>query len=61
MIKVSVFYPNTENCQFDLDYYCNTRMPMVRDLLGSTCMGIGVDQGLAGGAPGARPADQIEN
>lgn len=56
MIKVSVFYPNTENCKFDLDYYCNTHMPMVRDLLGSSCMGIGVDHGLAGGTPGARPA-----
>ena len=56
MIKVSVFYPNSENAKFDLDYYCNKHMPMVRDLLGDTCMGLGVDHGLAGGTPGARPA-----
>jgi uncharacterized protein (TIGR02118 family) len=56
MIKVGVFYPNSENCKFDIDYYCKSHMPMVRDRLGITCQGIAVDKGLTGGAPGSRPA-----
>lgn len=54
MIKVSVFYPDADNCKFDFDYYCNRHMPMVRDRLGSACHGIAVDRGMAGEA-GARP------
>lgn len=56
MIKVSVFYPNSEGCKFDIDYYCNSHMPMVKDRLGDACKGIAVDSGLSGGAPGSRPA-----
>lgn len=56
MIKVSVFYPNPENCTFDIDYYCNSHIPMIRDRLGNACKGIAVDKGVAGGTPGARPA-----
>lgn len=28
MIKVSVFYPNTAGCKFDMDYYLTRHMPM---------------------------------
>jgi uncharacterized protein (TIGR02118 family) len=55
MIKVSVLYPNRDDCRFDIAYYCNSHMPMVRDRLGNACMGIGVEEGVAGGAPGERP------
>lgn len=55
MIKVSVLYPNPENCKFDMSYYCNSHMPMVRDHLGDACKGIAVDAGIAGGAPNSRP------
>ena len=55
MIKVSVFYPNTENCKFDIAYYCNSHMPMVKDRLGDACKGLAVDQGISGGEPGSRP------
>lgn len=55
MIKVSVFYPNTENCKFDIAYYCNSHMPMVKDRLGNACKGLAVDQGISGGEPGSRP------
>ncbi|NJD33337.1 MAG: EthD family reductase [Betaproteobacteria bacterium] len=55
MIKVSVFYPNSENCRFDIDYYCKSHMPMVRDKLGVACKGVAVDKGIAGGTPGSRP------
>ena len=55
MIKVSVFYPNGEGTTFDMDYYCNTHMPMVKSHSGESLKRIEVEQGLAGGAPGAKP------
>jgi uncharacterized protein (TIGR02118 family) len=56
MIKVSVFYPNNEGSKFDIDYYCNRHMPMVRQKLGTACKGVAVEQGIAGPTPGSRPA-----
>ncbi|XOV93564.1 MAG: EthD family reductase [Bacteroidota bacterium] len=50
-IKVSVFYPNSEGSTFDLDYYCNKHMPMVKNLLGDALKSTGVDKGLVGGTP----------
>ena len=47
MIKVSVFYPNNEGSKFDMNYYCNTHMPMVRQKLGAACKGAAVEQGIA--------------
>jgi uncharacterized protein (TIGR02118 family) len=55
MIKISVFYPHKEGAAFDMDYYVNRHMPMVRDALGAACKGIAVEHGLSGGAPGSRP------
>ena len=55
MIKVSVMYQNAAGCRFDMDYYCKTHIPMVRDRLGEACKGIAVDQGLAGDQPGSPP------
>ena len=52
MIKVSVMYPNSSDANFDIEYYCNTHMPMVKDLLGDSVKSCNVDSGLAGGAPG---------
>jgi len=56
MIKVSVLYPKTESSKFDIDYYCNRHMPMVKQKLGTALKDMHVDQGIAGGAPGAKPA-----
>jgi uncharacterized protein (TIGR02118 family) len=55
MIKVSVFYPNNEGSKFDMDYYCNRHMPMVRQKLGTACQSAAVEQGIAGAVPGSRP------
>ncbi len=55
MIKVSVLYPNAEGCRFDMDYYCSSHMPMVRDKLGTALKGLAVDRGVAGGTPGSAP------
>ena len=58
MIKVSVFYPNQPGSKFDMDYYCNSHIPLAKKLVGSALKGASVDQGIAGGAPGA-PADYV--
>ena len=54
MIKVSVLYPNEEGKKFDMNYYCETHMPLVRKLLGSSCTNTSVDEGIAGGTPGSK-------
>ena len=52
MTKVSVMYPNGENKTFDMDYYCNTHLPMAGALLGDALKGATVEKGIAGAAPG---------
>ena len=55
MIKVSVFYPDHEGSKFDMDYYCRSHIPMVREKLGGACKGLAVEQGIGGATPGSRP------
>jgi len=55
MIRISVLYPYKEGASFDIDYYVNRHMPMVRETIGAACKGIAVEQGLSGGAPGSGP------
>jgi uncharacterized protein (TIGR02118 family) len=55
MIKVSVFYPYTAGRKFDITYYVETHMPMVRRLVGSACKGMFVEYGLTGAAPDIPP------
>ena len=45
MIKVSVLYPNDEGKTFDMEYYCNKHIPMVREKLGAACKDVDVDYG----------------
>jgi uncharacterized protein (TIGR02118 family) len=54
MIKISVFYPSEEGKGFDMEYYCNKHIPMVREKLGVRCKGVAVEQGLGGAEPGSR-------
>jgi len=58
VIKVSVLYPNTAGCKFDMGYYLNQHMPMVQQKLGPACKRMAVEEGIAGGAPGM-PATYI--
>jgi uncharacterized protein (TIGR02118 family) len=53
MIKVSVMYPSGDGRTFDMDYYCNTHIPMARRLLSPALKGVAVEQGIAGAEPGA--------
>ena len=54
MVKVSVLYPNEEGKKFDMSYYCETHIPLVRKLLGASCTNASVDEGIAGGTPGSQ-------
>lgn len=56
MIKVSVLYPQSAGSTFDMDYYINTHIELVKDKLGSACRGVAVERGLSGAAPGSEPA-----
>jgi uncharacterized protein (TIGR02118 family) len=53
MIKVSVLYPNGTNSNFDMNYYLTKHIPMVKQKLGTACKNVAVEEGIAGGAPGA--------
>ena len=48
MIKVSVYYPKTEDVEFDVDYYCNRHVPMVMEELGDACIKVSVETGICG-------------
>ena len=56
MIKVSVLYENAQGKKFDMAYYCNQHIPMVKKKLGGACKRVEVDQGLGGAQPGSKPA-----
>jgi uncharacterized protein (TIGR02118 family) len=58
MVRVSVMYPNSADVKFDMTYYLDRHMPMVGKLLGGALKSMNVDEGLAGGAPGA-PAPYV--
>jgi len=46
MIKVSVMYPNGDGATFDMDYFRDSHLVLVRHLLGGMLKGIAVDQGI---------------
>lgn len=46
MVKLSVMYPNENGATFDMDYYCNRHIPLVRQLLGDNLKDAVVDEGL---------------
>jgi uncharacterized protein (TIGR02118 family) len=56
MIKVSVLYPNGSDSRFDMSYYLNSHMPMVKARLGPALRAQAVEEGLGGGEPGTPPA-----
>jgi uncharacterized protein (TIGR02118 family) len=54
MIAVNVLYKNTDALKFDMNYYLNTHIPLVKKLLGAALTGATVQQGVSGGAPDSR-------
>ena len=56
MIKVSVMYANTAGARFDHDYYRDKHLPLIQSRMGTALKYYAIEKGLAGGAPGTRPA-----
>jgi len=54
MVKVSALYPNEDGKTFDMSYYCDNHLPMVKQLLGTSCTNVTVEQGIGGGTPGSK-------
>lgn len=55
MIRVSILYPSGEGKKFDMAYYCNKHIAMVKEKLGAACKRVDVDLGVAGKQPGLAP------
>ena|SRR4028118_1345041 len=55
MIKVTFLYPNNEGSKFNLDYYCNTHVPLVKQRLEPALKNISIDYGLSSVMPGSKP------
>lgn len=53
MIKVTILYPGGEGKKFDMDYYLNKHIPMVKNLLTGALKLTAIDKGIAGVAPGS--------
>jgi len=51
VVKVSVFYPYQNGCKFDMAYYLEKHIPMVKQKMGPAVKGVAVEQGLSGGTP----------
>lgn len=54
MIKLIAYYKNLEGKNFDLDYYQNSHLPMIKRLTGDALKHIAVDKGMFGGEPGSK-------
>jgi uncharacterized protein (TIGR02118 family) len=55
MIKVSVLYPNANGTKFDMAYYLERHIPMLRQLLGPELKGVSVERGISGEEAGSLP------
>lgn len=56
MIRLTVLYPKTADSHFDLAYYLDSHIPLVKERLTPFgLIGVDMQEGLAGGTPDALP------
>ena len=48
MIKLSVMYPKSEDLKFDMNYYLESHIPMLRRLIGPSLKGCSIDRAAMG-------------
>jgi uncharacterized protein (TIGR02118 family) len=53
MVVLNAIYPNKPGSKFDVAYYRDNHMPMVKRVLGAACTGIAYSAGVSGGEPGS--------
>jgi uncharacterized protein (TIGR02118 family) len=51
MIKVTILYPNDDGKTFNMDYYSNNHMPMLKTLMGDSLKLLEIDKGIGGRTP----------
>ena len=60
-IKLSVMYPSGEGKHFDMDYYANTHVELVKRLLGDAVIGATIEKGLSGVGGSKPPFEAMGN
>ncbi len=55
MVKIGSFYPSGTDKTFDMKYYCEEFVPLLRELFGDVLRGATVDKGVYGGVPDEGP------
>lgn len=53
MIVATVMYPNEPGKHFDMEYYCDVHIAMVKERLGDALKEVTVQKGLSGLEPGS--------
>ena len=56
---MTVMYPDREDAFFDMDYYQNKHIAMVKEKCGHVLRECTVEQGLGGPAPGSPPTYRV--
>lgn len=51
VLKVSVLYPRSSDSHFDIEYYRDSHMPMVKNYLGDVCIRTEVEEGISAEQP----------
>ena len=51
MTKITIMYPKSEGSTFDMDYYANKHMPMLKELFGDKMKHLAIDKGISGRLP----------
>ncbi|MCO6147940.1 EthD family reductase [Flavobacterium sp. NRK1] len=55
MIKVLAYFKNTKGKKFDIDYYVNHHLPLIKKICGENLKNLSVDRGLFGHEPNSEP------
>jgi len=56
MVVFTVLYPYAPGKRFDMDYYVEKHLGLVKEKVGSALKAVSVDKGLSGPEPGSAPA-----
>jgi uncharacterized protein (TIGR02118 family) len=59
MIRLTIMYPDAEDAYFDMDYYINKHITLVKDTCGDAIKACTVEQALGGGGPGSEASYRV--
>ena len=61
LIKLSVLFPYDQGKSFDMPYYYDKHIPLLKQLIGSRCLTMSVEQGIADAMPGTKAVYVVMN